>query len=131
VSPKRVNSRGLYEAFGQWLDCAVVILAEGRIKTVFHCDERIRRDKAIRFRAPSRINQTGAAPLTNLVQLPVARDDLLRELGDPDGSDMPLEVAHADEVKKPGNDRRVAYSARPRHPRDEAKRALFPSPDFH
>ena len=61
----------------------------------------------------------------------IGRDDLLRDLGDPDGGDMPLEVARADEVKKPGNDRRVTYTARPRHPRDEAKRALFPSRDFH
>ena len=45
----------------------------------------------------------------------IARDDLLRSLGEPDGGGLTLEVARADEVKRPGNDRRV----------------LFPSRDFH
>ncbi len=59
----------------------------------------------------------------------VARDDLLRELGEPNGPDMPLEYARADEVKKPGSDRRVSH--RLRHPRDEAKQVWPASRDFH
>jgi len=59
----------------------------------------------------------------------IARDDLLRELGKPEDSEMPLAPAHADEVKRPGNDCRVAN--RLRHPRHEAKQTWPASRDFH
>jgi len=63
----------------------------------------------------------------------IARDDLLRRLAEPA---LDYEVAHADEVKRPGSDRRVLLlpqslpKPRARHPREEAKRALYPSRDF-
>jgi hypothetical protein len=61
----------------------------------------------------------------------VARDDLLRRLGDPlDRNGLSPEIARGDEVKRPQSDRRVKILP-PLHPRDQASRAMYPSRDFH